>query len=393
MIKNNQSVHKKRIESVFSGKEPDRIPLCEQAFSSTVASKILGHESLTGSTDLHYYESCAWLLGESAHSEFVDKCYTDIVELHKKLDFDILFLPWMMHEKPSKRIDDSRILYSSKNDDSWSICKFDQKSHTYGVEQTSDQFDSYEEVDVFIRKTINEFNPADINPAVDPLLLRAIREYGDEFEIAGSSGFAIPVQTGWLEAVAIDPELVSTYIDIKVEEQLKNIEAQYNAGIRLINGGGDFAFNSGPIYSPFFFQKYIAPKWKRVFDKCHELGMYYIFRSDGFLWPVSDHLFGKKLADAYYEVDYDAGMHFDDLRKNYPDLVLFGNVSCDLIVNGTIEQIKDRALECITAAYPRLVLGSSNSILHGSPVENVLAIYETARNYRSKNKISESVDI
>jgi hypothetical protein len=77
------------IEDVFSGKKPDRIPICEQAFPSSVASRILEREAFTGSTDLHYYEACAWLNGEEAHSEFVEKCYNDVIDLHNKLDFDI----------------------------------------------------------------------------------------------------------------------------------------------------------------------------------------------------------------------------------------------------------------------------------------------------------------
>ncbi len=35
------SAHKQRIDDVFAGKKPDRIPLCEQAFSSHVQSEII----------------------------------------------------------------------------------------------------------------------------------------------------------------------------------------------------------------------------------------------------------------------------------------------------------------------------------------------------------------
>jgi uroporphyrinogen-III decarboxylase len=208
-----------------------------------------------------------------------------------------------------------------------------------------------------------------------------MREHGDEYVIAGSSGMSVPMQEGWLEATALVPELVADYLDLQVERNLADIEAQHKAGIFIYNGGGDFAFKSGPIYSPKFFEKVMAPRWKRMFDRCRELGGYYVMRSDGDLWPVADKLFGWARPHAYYECDYDAGMRFADLRRAFPELVLMGNVSCALLLEGTPEQIRERTRECIEAAAPRVVAASANSILHGTPPENVYALYETARNY------------
>jgi len=375
----NDSRHKKRIMDVFNGQFPDRVPICEQAFASSVASAILGHEAITGSTDVHYFEACAWLQGEQAHDEFVEKCYSDTVELHKKLDLDILYLPWRMNARPTKRIDDNRILYGDPETNGWAVYKYDEHSRSYGFERGGEE-DTFETVSRIMRDAIEAFDPS-APAAVDPLLLRAVREYGDEFEAAGSTGLAVPMSAGWLEATLLDRPLVDEYLEIMTAFQLKSIEEQSKAGIRLLNGGGDFAFNNGPVYSPDFFFHVMAPKWKKMFDKAHELGMRYIFRSDGNLWPVADGLFSPGLADAYYEVDYDAGMRFGKLRKTYPELVLFGNISCDFLVNAAPAQVRDRVLECLNAAYPRIVSGSANSILHGTPVDNVYALYDTAKNF------------
>ena len=58
-----------------------------------------------------------------------------------------------------------------------------------------------------------------------------------------------------------------------------------------------------------------------------------------------------------------------------------GNVSCNLLATGNPDGISKIVEECIEAAYPRVVIGSSNSILHGTPPENVIAMYETANNF------------
>lgn len=378
---NTIHLSRQRIMDVFEGRKPDRIPVCEQAFASSVASEILGYTAYTGSTDLHYYESCAWMDGEEAHNEFVEKCYSDVIALHKKLELDILFLPWRMAQRPAKRIDDRRFLYGDADSASWSVYAYNPRNHTYGLETAASAADSYEDVIPVMKEIVNTFDPTQLCLEVDPLLQRAIREYGDRFEVAGEAGFAIPLERGWLEAIAVDPVLVSEYVEVNMQYQIKCLEAQHKLGIRLINGGGDLAYNSGPIYSPRFFEQYVAPSYQKLFDKARTLGMKYIFRSDGDVWPISDHLFHEGGADAYYEVDYEAGMHFDKLRKKYPHLVLMGNVSCSVLLNGTPQEVAERTRECIQAAYPRVILGSANAILHGTPVENVYAMLQEVKRH------------
>lgn len=127
----------------------------------------------------------------------------------------------------------------------------------------------------------------------------------------------------------------------------------------------------------------MLPRWTRVFVACRYVGLFYVLRSDGDLWPVADDLFGPAGPHAYGEVDYDAGMHFDRLREQFPELVLMGNVSCDLLRRGSPDAARRRVRECVAAAWPRVVVCSANSVLHGTPPDNVYALYDTARNIRA----------
>lgn len=378
---NGQSVHHKRVFAAFNGKVHDRIPICEQAFASSVAGKFLGYEAYTGSTDIHYFEACAWLEGESCHQEFVEKVYADTLALHRYFDFDILFMPWRKAARPSRRVSETRILYGDPDGDDWELCEYDPESRTYGRIAWARKENTYEDVCEIIRNMLKDAGKMEYAPRIHPFIKRALDEYGHEFVVSGDACMMIPMEPGWLEATVLDPALIEAYLDLQVEGLLKYLEAQHKGGIRLVNGGGDFAFNSGPMYSPAFFIKSVYPRWKRLFDFCREKGMFYVFRSDGNLWSVADYLFGDGNAHAYYECDYDAGMRFADLRARYPEVVLFGNVSCDLLVTGTPQEVSEVVVECIEGAFPRVVIGSSNSVLHGSPIENVIAMYETVKNY------------
>jgi uroporphyrinogen-III decarboxylase len=381
-MKTKTSTHHDRVFGALEGRWADRVPICEQAFASTVASRILGREMITGSTDVHYYEACAWLDGEQAHEEFVERLYKDCIALHRFFDFDIFFLPWRNTVRPTRRLTEHRILFGSQDGSDWGVGQFDPASHTFGESESGRPIPTSDEVMEMLRKRIAEPQLPRREVSIDPLLARAVREYGDEFVVAGSAGMGVPMQPGWLEVTLLEPELIAEYLDRVVEDVLALIDALHRSGIRVINGGGDFAFNSGPIYSPKFFSDVMAPRWKRIFDHCRQNGQYYIFRSDGNLWSVADALFGRARPHAYYECDYEAGMRFGELRARFPELTLVGNVSCAYLATGQPEEIKRRVTECIEAAGPRVIAGTSNSVLHGTPPENVFALFDTAKAWK-----------
>jgi hypothetical protein len=370
------SGHHKRIEAVFSGQTPDRVPICEQAFASSAASELLGREVHTGGTELHYQETLAWLRGEQAHAEFVEQVYQDVLELHRFLDLDILFLPWRFGARPTRQLDEYRFLYGEPEGNSWSVYQYDPHSHTFGLAEAACMYRSFEEAEPVLRAGA-EADPG--QPVLSEFAARALREVGDEFPVAGGCCIAVPMKVGFMEAVALDPGLVAAYLDVQVERGIRTLEVEHAAGIRLINGGGDFAFNAGPAYSPAFFYEVMAPRWKRLFDRSRELNLWYVMRSDGNLWSVADGLFGPGLAHAYYECDTDAGMRFAELREAYPELVLMGNVSCGLLATGAPGRVRDAMQECLRGAYPRVIAASANAILAGTPPENILAMYETAK--------------
>jgi len=112
--------------------------------------------------------------------------------------------------------------------------------------------------------------------------------------------------------------------------------------------------------------------------------MYYLFASDGDLWPVADDLFGKSGVDGYYEIDGRAGMDLRKLRERFPDLVLIGNISSHTLSQGTRDDVIAETLSCLREAKRSrgIIVGCSNYILPYTPKENLMAMIKTIRNYR-----------
>jgi tetratricopeptide (TPR) repeat protein len=131
----------------------------------------------------------------------------------------------------------------------------------------------------------------------------------------GAGAVGIPTENLWLEAVALRPDLVARHLDIQVERAARQIPFLAQQGFRYIWGGGDFAGNGGPMYSPLVLQELVLPRLRRITAICHQAGMQYLFASDGDLWSVADDLFGRSGVDGYYEIDLLAEMDLRRLRE------------------------------------------------------------------------------
>ena len=112
---------------------------------------------------------------------------------------------------------------------------------------------------------------------------------------------------------------------------------------------------------------------------CHAVGAFHLFASDGDLWPVADDLFGASGVDGFYEIDKRAGMDLARLHQRFPRLVTVGNISSHTLHLGRKDDVIREVTEAVEAArqYGRTVVGISNALVPGTPLENAVAMIET----------------
>jgi len=381
---------KERILCAFQHKEGDRVPIYEQAFASSVASEILGQKVFTGSTSLFYEESKAWLRGEEVHKEFEEKMWEDLITITKYFEFDAVSMPWRMRDKPTKQLDEYSFLYGDQNKGEWYIRRFDPLySRTFGVVDSWEKNLQPEDIPrVVERMEKNYVNHRPLTEEDFPETKKLLDFFGDKLAVLGSAGMAIPYTSAWLEAILLYPEAIERYLDIQLAQLLESIKIQAKMGVKIFWGGGDMASKNGPFYSPQVFQKFMLPRWQKVAQLCNELNVYYLFRSDGNLWPVAEDLFRKSGLHGYGEIEGDAGMDLGKLKREYGHLTFYGNLSCHLLRQGTVKEVIQETKNCIDKAAKGggYIFGTSNSILHGTPPENVIAMYETAKEYGKYRK-------
>ncbi|MGQ9597698.1 MAG: hypothetical protein ACUVQY_11080, partial [Thermoproteota archaeon] len=79
---------------------------------------------------------------------------------------------------------------------------------------------------------------------------------------------------------------------------------------------------------------------RKIINFCHGLELPYIYRTDGNIWQIANELLVESGVDGYGEIDAQAGMKLGELKRSFPNLVLWGNIDCaKTLVLGTKEQV------------------------------------------------------
>jgi len=385
---------RERVFAAFEFELPDMVPIHHIGFSSDAASKILGREVFVGGGIQQWREAKALWEGEEAHRDFLKRSLEDAFEIARATDQDIIrFHYWRLPEKPTKKIDEYTFLYGDPKGE-YVIRRYNPSSELFNVIKEnpprekgnlSARFKMAEEQLTRMEEQLENYNPR----SEDFQEIRSlIEKYGEEYAIrvnGGSVGIGLTTRDPiWLMAALRRQDLAARYLDIQAEMAVKQIRYLAEAGAKLLFGGVDFADNRGPCLPPKSFRELVLPRIQRVAEECHKYGMYYLYASDGNLWPVADDLFGKSGIDGYFEIDRRAGMNLRKLRERFPHLVLIGNISSHTLHHGSREEVKAEVLSCLKEAKRSrgIIVGVSNYIVPGTPKENIQTLLETIRKHR-----------
>lgn len=374
-----------RALTVIRGRTPDLVPAYTPTIACDVASKLLGREVNAGSPSLSYADAKAWLAGKEAYSEFESKLTENLIALNSLLRNDVIRFPLRSRLQPKAEIEPDTFLVGDP-DGVHAIWQWDGVVRNFiQVKNTARKY-APEEWGALARENVKH---------VEARAAAARREYalpeqalqqrlGDRFLVAASGATLwVGVDEESLMACLVDPGAVGEILDCQLQVALAVLEAAAERGIKVVLGGGDMADKNSTLYSPQVFNDLALPRWKKLIARAIQLGIHYVWRSDGKLWSVTDALFKEAQAPGFGEVDRDAGMDVARLRARYPDLVIWANVSGDLLRRGTEAEVYADSLTILRESQGRRYFhGCSNTILPGTPPENVLAMLRARDDFR-----------
>jgi len=342
-----------RMVTTLQHKEPDRVPLAEVAIAYETMSKFLG-------------------------KKVVDSDIASQVEFWAQAGYDYIALTVGMMQ-PGKVTEDSAISKVIKN---------------VMLRDTPDE-EKEEAWNLEKRAFINDEKDFEAFPWEEAAKLDFNKFYEvqnylpEEMKIIALSGkiFTLTWLLMGFENFCMNLVLKPVFIE-KVFERVAAI--QYEALRKIIKipnvaavwAVDDLAFGTGPMISPRAFRKYLFPWYKKFGKICHDNGLYFFFHSDGVLWELMDDFIDIGV-DALHPIDPTC-MDIGEVKQKVGDrLCLIGNISNDLLMNGTPEEIAELTKKRIKVLAPGggYCLGSGNSVPEWAKIENYRAMIETTLKY------------
>ena len=365
-----------RALTVIQGGIPDRVPAYTPTMASDVAGRILGRTAHTGGPALWYAEAAAWCDGPAAWQEFDCQVTEDVIELHRALEQDIIRFPWRNNIRPTARVDDTTFVCGDLNGDH-QIWRWDTDAMNFidsrqpGRCRVEDWPELARQAEKGVEQRVAQAR-ATFGAAEARLQERLGRSM---MVVASGAGLSLGLDEAHLVAAVLEPGAVEAILECDLAVSVAQVEALSGRGIKVVLGGGDMADKNGTIYSPEMFTRFMLPRWKRLAARCRDLGLHYVWRSDGNLWTIFDSLFRDAGFPGFGEADFDAAMTTARVRARHPDLVIWANLSGDVLRRGVAEDAYRHSMAALQASDGRRYFhGCSNTILPGTPPENVMAM-------------------
>ena len=345
-----------RVQKIMNGEKPDRVPLFDLFFNDAVLAHFNGGQVIpVGDKPTAIAAVARAVDGSRTYGYAPDAPATKKLPDGREIRYE-RWTFWREHLKFDSPQEYSRIKFSQT--DKW----------------------------------LSEMPTPDKIPQ-EPTYLDAVKDaqwFGPEFYfvpgVPGVCLMAVHVEVGL--------EDFSYYLCDCEDAIIKQLDAYTEYACRFAQGirddrpfetvfiGDDIAFKTGPMISPLWLRKHYFPRLARVIDAYHRNGIKVLFHSDGNLNQIMDDLVAAGI-DALNPIEVAAGMDIADLHRRYPKLIFVGGIDVSqLLPYGTPKQIKDATTKAIEDSQGQILVGSSTEIFDLVPLENFLALRETAMNFR-----------
>lgn len=180
-----------------------------------------------------------------------------------------------------------------------------------------------------------------------------------------------------------NPEFCLQLARIVTDFTKEVVEISIEQGAEVIILEGDLAFKDNTLMSPDHYRKFVKPYHYEICETAHKLSTPIVKHTDGNIWPILDDLIEAGF-DGIHPIQPQC-MEIKDVKEHSKGKTcIMGNIDCTyLLPFGTKEAVINSVKETIKKAAPGggYVLTSSNSIHPGCKSENVIAMFEAARQY------------
>jgi uroporphyrinogen-III decarboxylase len=186
-----------------------------------------------------------------------------------------------------------------------------------------------------------------------------------------------------------EPELVDAVLHHLVDYYAAVSQRIFDAAADVIDLffiGNDFGGQTGPLLGPDLFERFLLPHLARLIDLGHAYGLKVQMHCCGGFEPLIPSMIEAGL-DGLHALQPDCrGMDPRALKANFGDKILLngGIDSHHVLIDGTPKIVVEKTREMLEIMMPGggYVAGASHdTLLEETPVENVVAMFDTVREF------------
>jgi uroporphyrinogen decarboxylase len=194
-----------------------------------------------------------------------------------------------------------------------------------------------------------------------------------------SDAFAIPWKlrgmSEFLLDMAMRPDFVKKIIKMVVDYNCELIQAAADIGVDIIRCTDDYAFNSGPMFSPKMWREFVQPGLRQLVETAHGRDLKFVKHCDGLIHTLVEPMLETGI-DGLHPIEPLPGQSLAEYKEKFGHRVcLMGNVDCkNVLTKGSREEVIKDVRRCMRegAANGGYMIASSNAIHRGSRPENFI---------------------
>lgn len=183
-------------------------------------------------------------------------------------------------------------------------------------------------------------------------------------------------------ALALFQKITDYYIEVS-----RNIFEAAADMMDIFFIGNDFGSQTGPLLGVELFDKFVMPSLKRFIDLGHQYDLKVMLHCCGGFRPLIPSMQSEGLDALHALQPYCQGMEPSGLKRDFGDsIVLNGAIdSQSVLIEGNPDYVRQETLRTLNIMAPGggYIAGASHDyILEETPLENILAMFDTIREYR-----------
>ena len=366
---------KARIVAALEHREPDRVPIGEQAIDWEITDRALGVKTLYRAKWRAY--TALW---EGRRDEIMESTARDLVGLARKFELDFVVVPTVparqeTYPKPEML---GEFAWRDERGRSWHYSP-DSGGHAM----------AYEFPPTTIEDLPDPSAPVSVDTTQFEAIERVVKEIGGtHFVFARLSDGTFPWEdtigmADYLVKMIDEPEFARRAAAAYTKRSIAAIKAVAATGVDGVLTGTDYCDNRGPLMGPKLFHEFLFPHLAETVKAAHDAGLFFVKHTDGYLWPILDDFVAAGV-DGWQGIQPRIGMDLKLLKEKYGEkLTFFGGVNCETLTSGTEEQIEEEVKHAIRHAGPGggFVMCSGNTLMPGTKWENYEAMRAATRKF------------